>query len=312
MTGTQKEFFTAPFWLLLAMSITVAQSTRIHYIHWNSSNPIFRIDNTDHIIDVNTGNLPWEYDQANIICPVYYGLDSQSGSQMDERYIIYNVSKEEYQTCRITNPRPHVIAMCDKPSQVKYFTITFRSFTPSPGGMEFKPGQDYYFISTSATNDLDRKVGGRCTTHNMKVVFKVAQNGSTSVESPYFPGKPVLNSPRLDGEETGFKGSLTRSGGESSPSSSSFLYPREEVARQQEVHEDNLIYKRLKDTPEEAMVSYSENEVIKQEASRMQRAGDGDGEPGDISQNSSDLRSPLWLSKWSWVWVSLTWAWVLR
>ena len=31
-----------------------AKST-IHYLHWNSSNPIFRIDNTDHIVDVNEG-----------------------------------------------------------------------------------------------------------------------------------------------------------------------------------------------------------------------------------------------------------------
>ena len=31
----------------------------------------FRIDNTDHIIDVNQGTMPHEYDQINIICPHY-------------------------------------------------------------------------------------------------------------------------------------------------------------------------------------------------------------------------------------------------
>lgn len=56
------------------------------------------------------------------------------------------VSKEEYDTCRITNPSPRVIAVCDKPYKLMYFTITFRSFTPQPGGLEFHPGQDYYFI----------------------------------------------------------------------------------------------------------------------------------------------------------------------
>lgn len=47
----------------------------------------FRIDNTDHIIDVNRDNLP--YDQVNIICPVY-----QPGTKEEdaEKYIIYNVS----------------------------------------------------------------------------------------------------------------------------------------------------------------------------------------------------------------------------
>lgn len=103
----------------------------------------FRIDNTDHIIDVNKNNIPFEYDQVNIICPVY-----TPGTHEDdaEKYIIYNVSKEEYDTCRITNPNPRIIAVCDKPYKLMYFTITFRSFTPQPGGLEFRPGQDYYFI----------------------------------------------------------------------------------------------------------------------------------------------------------------------
>ncbi|KAK6634612.1 hypothetical protein RUM43_012013 [Polyplax serrata] len=131
---------------------------------------LFRIDNTDHIIDVNKGNIPFEYDQVNIICPVY---TNETHEEDTEKYIIYNVSKEEYETCRITNPNPRIIAICDKPYKLMYFTITFRSFTPQPGGLEFQPGQDYYFISTSSKDDIHRRIGGRCTTHNMKVVFKV-------------------------------------------------------------------------------------------------------------------------------------------
>ncbi|GIY00057.1 ephrin RBD domain-containing protein [Caerostris extrusa] len=136
--------------------------------------PMFRIDNTDHIIDVNKGNIPFEYDQVNIICPVY---NPGTKEEDVERYIIYNVSKEEYDSCRITNPASRKIALCDKPHQLMYFTITFRSFTPQPGGLEFRPGQDYYFISTSAGGEgqqaLEQKIGGRCATHNMKVIFKV-------------------------------------------------------------------------------------------------------------------------------------------
>ncbi|KAH9417754.1 Ephrin-B2a [Dermatophagoides pteronyssinus] len=47
----------------------------------------FRIDNTDHIIDVNRGNAAFEYDQINIICPMY-----SKGTREDdiETYIIYN------------------------------------------------------------------------------------------------------------------------------------------------------------------------------------------------------------------------------
>ncbi|KZC07525.1 Ephrin-B1, partial [Dufourea novaeangliae] len=142
----------------------------------------FRIDNTDHIIDVNKNNAQFEYDQLNIVCPAY-----TPGTYDDEveKYIIYNVSKEEYETCRITNPSPRVIAVCDKPYSKQYFTITFRPFTPQPGGPEFLPGHDYYFISTSSKDDLHKRIGGRCTTNNMKVVFKVCcrNESDTSLSS---------------------------------------------------------------------------------------------------------------------------------
>lgn len=149
-------------------------------IHWNSSNSIFLIDNTDNIIDVNRGNTKFEYDQANLICPVY---TPGTKDEDIEKYIIYNVSKDEYETCRITNPNPRIIAVCDKPFKLMYFTITFRPFTPQPGGLEFLPGHDYYFISTSTGDDLHRRIGGRCTTHNMKIVFKV-WNPLESTTSP--------------------------------------------------------------------------------------------------------------------------------
>ena len=55
---------------LIALLVVHVSPAAVHSLHWNSSNPIFRIDNTDHIVDVNSGNLPFEYDQLNIICPV--------------------------------------------------------------------------------------------------------------------------------------------------------------------------------------------------------------------------------------------------
>ncbi|XP_034230812.1 ephrin-B1 isoform X1 [Thrips palmi] len=180
--------------------LSTVSCTKTFTVHWNTTNPIFRIDNTDHIIDVNKGNIAFEYDQVNIICPVYVpGTDEENA----EKYIIYNVSKEEYDTCRITNPNPKIIAVCNQPHKLMYFTITFRSFTPQPGGLEFQPGEDYYFISTSSKDDLHRRIGGRCTTHNMKVVFKVCcrpedmhnqtsmnRVPTTSISSPSTP-RPV-------------------------------------------------------------------------------------------------------------------------
>ena len=113
---------------------------------------------------------------------------------------IHSVTKEEYDTCQITHPHPRVIARCDKPQELMYFTITFRPFTPNPGGMEFKPGKDYYFISTSAPEDLHRRSGGHCATHNMKVAFKVADNTSrerqpTAVNVPRSKGRRLRPHP---------------------------------------------------------------------------------------------------------------------
>lgn len=146
---------------------------RVHVVHWNQANPMFRIDNTDNVIDVNVGNTRWEYDQANFICPKI----SNDGSEY-EKYIIYSVSKEEYDSCMVYRPTSRVVGSCTRPNELSYFTISFRSFTPIPGGLEFRPGQDYYFITTSSPNNLHGKNGGRCKTHNMKVIFKVASNSS--------------------------------------------------------------------------------------------------------------------------------------
>ncbi|KAH7640145.1 hypothetical protein HUG17_10625 [Dermatophagoides farinae] len=129
---------------------------------------LFRIDNTDHIIDVNRGNAAFEYDQINIICPMY-----TKGTREDdiETYIIYNVSKEEYDGCHIANAAlARTIAVCDKPFLNRYYTVTFRPFTPQPGGLEFHPGQDYYFIALSAKPG---DVSNHCQKYHMKVVFKV-------------------------------------------------------------------------------------------------------------------------------------------
>jgi len=167
---------------VVAVASNASLASKVYNIHWNASNPIFRIDKTDNVIDVNAGNHPSEYDQVNIVCPVY---KANLDEDQQERYIIYLVSKEEFKSCRITQPNPRVIAVCNRPYDFMYFTITFRSFTPSPGGLEFHPGQDYYFISTSTSRDLHRRVGGGCSSSNMKLIFKVAdgdKNGKAEEE----------------------------------------------------------------------------------------------------------------------------------
>ncbi len=151
--------------LAVLSALACCSAKKVHYVHWNSASPVFRIDNTDHIVDVK------EFDQVNLICPV-----AKAGEKNPEHHVVYSVSKEEYESCRITNPKPKIVAVCNQPHRLMYFTITFRSFTPTPGGLEFHPGHDYYFISTSSRSDLHRRVGGGCATHNMRMEFRVHPN----------------------------------------------------------------------------------------------------------------------------------------
>ena len=233
----------------------------MHNIYWNTTNSMFRIDNTDNIIDINVDNLPWEYDQANIICP-RYRIGTREADV--ERYVIYNVSKAEYEDCRITQPHPRVIAICDQPHDLKYVTITFRSFTPTPGGMEFKPGKDYYFISTSSRNDLYRRLGGRCSTHNMRLTFKVAvddnQNSATD-NAVLSEDRTAVNVPRfeydpLDGPKDEHSQDNQQVGLQKSTKLSdfhSYLYPMRDIV---EVESNSVEHEKRSE-------NYA-NEVIKQ------------------------------------------------
>lgn len=180
-------------WTILVVFFYIESATgnyaKVFNIHWNTTNSIFRIDNTDHVFDLNKGNAQFEYDQVNLMCPVYAPGTFDEDA---EKYIIYNVSKEEYDTCRITNPNPKIIAICNKPHKLMFFTITFRPFTPQPGGLEFQPGNDYYFISTSSKDDLHRRIGGSCLSDNMKLVFRVCcrPEERSSSAAPVQPSPP--------------------------------------------------------------------------------------------------------------------------
>ena len=89
MSSVMVQACTSSFLTLIStLSLLIVQVSpvAVHSLHWNSTNPIFRIDNTDHIVDVNSGNLPFEYDQLNIICPVAGHGRGTRGREEGERY----------------------------------------------------------------------------------------------------------------------------------------------------------------------------------------------------------------------------------
>jgi hypothetical protein len=76
-------------------------------------------------------------------------------------------------------------------------SLCFRSFSPTPRGLEFHPGHDYFFVSTSTPSDLYLRSGGACRSHNMKVTFKVADNRAAATATGQQQHLPAaVNSPR--------------------------------------------------------------------------------------------------------------------
>ena len=114
---------------LLHLATTTSSNTKIHTIHWNASNPIFRASSPEsNVIDINGGNHPWEYDQVNIVCPVYKAGTPDAAK---EQYIIYSVTKQEYDSCRITQPSPKIVALPCATGRTSSCTSPSRS-GPSP------------------------------------------------------------------------------------------------------------------------------------------------------------------------------------
>jgi len=157
------------YFLSLLVSVAFVSGSKVRNVYWNTTTASF--SDKPMIVTVNEGNLPWEYDQLNLICP---------RGTAEEEHVIYSVDREEFDGCRVRGPRPRIVAVCNSPERFMYFTITFRSFTPTPGGLEFRPGQEYYFISTANKRDIHRRVGGWCSSHNMKMIVRVADDASIS------------------------------------------------------------------------------------------------------------------------------------
>lgn len=118
----------------------------------------------------------WDYQQANIICPLY---DQQVPRTLTEQYVIYNVTKEEYDECSLRSlEAAKIVALCNTPYKPKFYTLTFRSFSPTPGAFEFHPGNLYFFIATNyletANGHQQRKISRpKCSHPPMRLVFRI-------------------------------------------------------------------------------------------------------------------------------------------
>jgi len=253
-------------------SAVIDGKTVLPDLYWNTTNPIFLISNTDHIIDVNKATTAHQHDQINIVCPQY---KPETPKEIMEQHVIYNVEKEEYDTCRILNPKPRIVAYCKEPLKKRIFTISFRSFSPVPNTLEFHPGKSYYFISTSSADDLHRRVGGYCTNNNMKVVFKVADKRNVvsgkakavKLKSEKFPRKKdfqtsltkAINEPRVIHDSQFIPDKMLRD------EERTYSYSTRKVTDQQNSPNsiDRIIYRSDKKHPLESFDTHSASILLK-------------------------------------------------
>ncbi|XP_003379300.1 ephrin-4 [Trichinella spiralis] len=129
-------------------------------------------------------------DSLEIICPLYN--DTVTLDQA-EYSIIYMVSEYGFENCLLDNERP--VGQCYSPYTETAIKLIFREFTPIPNGLEFEPGQTYYFITTSdgSMPGIHKRQGGLCSSANMKFRVRIKPT-SNSFRQAIKEARPVVNS----------------------------------------------------------------------------------------------------------------------
>ena len=101
------------------------------------------------------------------------------------------VTRDQYTSCRLDLDAPtsyRWLFGCSAPKRRNIFSIFVTPFSPHPFGLEFQPGQDYYFISPSSgfSTGMKDSEGGLCRSMNMKMVLRVAGNKvDERVDAPF-------------------------------------------------------------------------------------------------------------------------------
>ncbi|XP_035379011.1 ephrin-A2-like [Electrophorus electricus] len=130
------------FWVTVWADDSKIISDR-YAVYWNSTNP--RFVHGEYTVEVAIN------DYLDIYCPHY---EVPLAPERMERYVLYMVSYDSYITCN------HLLKgfkrwECNRPlipgGPLK-FSEKFQLFTPFSLGFEFRPGHEYYYISSPYSN----------------------------------------------------------------------------------------------------------------------------------------------------------------
>ncbi|KAM6945494.1 ephrin-A2-like [Aplochiton taeniatus] len=136
-------------------------------VYWNSTNPRFLYGEYTVEVAIN--------DYLDIYCPHY---EDPLPQERMERYILFMVNYDGYTTCdhRMKGFKRWECNRPQSPNGPLKFSEKFQLFTPFSLGFEFRPGHEYYYISSPHPN----LVGKPC----LKLKIYVKPTNDSVYESP--------------------------------------------------------------------------------------------------------------------------------
>uniref|UniRef100_A0A0K0EGU4 Ephrin RBD domain-containing protein n=1 Tax=Strongyloides stercoralis TaxID=6248 RepID=A0A0K0EGU4_STRER len=153
------------FNLFLTNDYLFVSGKKLTDLLWDPQNEIFnKNNNIEPVIQAHI------MDRIKINCP--------KARENDRKYKyskLYIVTKEGYEKCLLLNSK--IIGTCKNPNLNSSINIVFREVSPLASAFVFKPGEDYYLISTSTgtLDGIDNPEGGLCLTNNMKIKFEIQE-----------------------------------------------------------------------------------------------------------------------------------------
>lgn len=89
--------------------------------------------------------------RINIVCPNPALVPAKIQNTIPKEQLFENlwiVDKASYDGCIVDTSKStnRLVMKCDDPLILNYYTMVFQQFSATPDGLEFQPGQSYYFI----------------------------------------------------------------------------------------------------------------------------------------------------------------------
>ncbi|KAA0707887.1 Ephrin-A2 ELF-1 EPH-related receptor tyrosine kinase ligand 6 [Triplophysa tibetana] len=130
------------FWVTVCADDSKIISDR-YAVYWNSTNP--RFIHGEYTVEVAIN------DYLDIYCPHY---EDPLPQERMERYILFMVNFDSYTTCN-HHTKGFKRWECNRPMSPNgplKFSEKFQLFTPFSLGFEFRPGHEYFYISSPHPN----------------------------------------------------------------------------------------------------------------------------------------------------------------